>query len=257
MKAQKLRLGVVNFLNAYPLFYGLESLTEVELIRDVPSRLCELLYREELDAALISSVEFYRNQKKYRFYPKLCIAATGKTESIRLYVGKDTSLRQVETLYADYASRSSVVLAKYILGPLQKKSIPKVEAVYPPYQNLLPKLNKNEALVVIGDEALKLRHIPSVDLGEVYHELTGRGFVYALWVYLPKTNEKKLHYVLNFAWEKAQKERDNLLKKASENFAFSFEFIQEYLLNTITYELKENLSQDMEFFFQEVHKYNL
>ena len=49
----KFRVGSVKALNAVPLTRGIES----EVVYEVPSKLAQMLQRDELDAALVSVVE--------------------------------------------------------------------------------------------------------------------------------------------------------------------------------------------------------
>ena len=53
-----LRLGVVSYLNAVPLVHGLEADPRFTLVRDVPSRIAELLHAGEVDLGMIPSVEY-------------------------------------------------------------------------------------------------------------------------------------------------------------------------------------------------------
>src|SRR2546426_338746 len=58
-----MRLGLVSYLNARPIGYGLVSgrqHSRFEVVRRLPSELADLLARGELDLALIPSVEYAR-----------------------------------------------------------------------------------------------------------------------------------------------------------------------------------------------------
>ena len=55
-----LRLGVVSYLNAEPLVYGLEKDPAFDLQRDVPSRVAERLHAGEIDLGMIPSIEYLR-----------------------------------------------------------------------------------------------------------------------------------------------------------------------------------------------------
>ena len=58
--AEKLRIGTVRFLNAWPLVFGLKDRADVELRAEVPSALGPMLARGEVDVALAPSIEYFR-----------------------------------------------------------------------------------------------------------------------------------------------------------------------------------------------------
>ncbi|MCS6984592.1 MAG: menaquinone biosynthesis protein [Leptospiraceae bacterium] len=251
-----MRLGVVDFLNAYPLIYGLEDQPDIELLREVPSLLAKKLLEGQLDAALVSSVVYFQHQNLFSYHPDLCIAARGKTESIRLFPGPATYLADIKHVLLDYATRSSALLAQYVLGPLMTRALPKTSVVHPPYDIIKKNLKQGEALLLIGDEALRHREEPSYDLGEEYFRLTGRSFVYALWLYPPE-RERFVARRLSSAYQYARRHRDKMLQNACLRFGFSQNFTKYYLSKTILYEFDDQLKQDMEFFFQECLYYGL
>src|ERR1041385_7588226 len=67
------RVGSVRFLNAVPLTRGLED----EIIFATPSKLAEMLQRDELDAALVSVTEvLFKN--RYDVLDSIAIASLGE-----------------------------------------------------------------------------------------------------------------------------------------------------------------------------------
>ena len=63
--AENVRVGAVGFLNAKPLYHRLEEFApEIRLTLDFPSRLADRLAREELDVALIPSIEYARGVER-------------------------------------------------------------------------------------------------------------------------------------------------------------------------------------------------
>ena len=71
MVNEKLKIGAVSFINAYPLTKYLEF---KNIIYDIPSVLADKLANKELDVALISSIEYAKNFKQYRYISNLCIS---------------------------------------------------------------------------------------------------------------------------------------------------------------------------------------
>ena len=75
----KFRVGSVKALNAVPLTRGLES----EIVYDVPSKLSQMLQRDELDAALVSIVEALFHDR-YDVLDGIAVASLGEVKSVFL-----------------------------------------------------------------------------------------------------------------------------------------------------------------------------
>ena len=244
-----MRIGVVDFLNAWPLWGALENETGVTLIRDVPSALALKLRSGSVDCALISSVEYFRLPQGYSFHPTLCIAADHEVRSIRLFVTKrehafDETVKHLSHIYTDAASRSSVAQLKAILAKLHA-DIPlrEIEGA----AEKIPHLRADEAILSIGDTALKFRERPSFDLQSEYYRLFGRGFVYALWVY-PNSLRTQVEPLLDNAYEAYQADQLRLRAVAVERFGFPAAFTEEYLTRIIKHKLTAERRGDLEFF---------
>ena len=70
-----LRLGVVSYLNAEPLVYGLGEERRFVLERDVPSVVAEKLHRGECDLGMIPSIEYAFGD--YAIVPGIAIGSRG------------------------------------------------------------------------------------------------------------------------------------------------------------------------------------
>ena len=66
------RIGAVSYLNTKPLVYGLaKRLPEAEIVFDLPSRLADDLAKNELDIALIPTVEYFQDPE-YQIVSDAC-----------------------------------------------------------------------------------------------------------------------------------------------------------------------------------------
>ncbi|MDH5716011.1 MAG: menaquinone biosynthesis protein [Spirochaetia bacterium] len=252
-----MKIGVVNFLNAYPLIYGLEkNENDIFLYRDVPSKLSILLKENKLDAALVSSIEYFRNRDIWQYHPNLCISSSGAVESIRLFISDENKitkknnefLKPIDTLYYDYASRSSVEMVRILLNYHFLRKNPNLVEINPPYKEKIHGLKTNECLLLIGDSALLNRDTTSIDLGKWYFDTFNLPFVYALWVYPKNSNIDK--NIFNLAYETSLKEWKLLIEKAVKKFSFSKEFTEKYLKNIIQYTINNNTLKGLDFFFE-------
>ena len=103
------RVGSVPYLNAVPLTRGLED----QIVFVTPSKLAEMLQRDELDAALVSVTEVLFNDR-YDVLDGIAIASLGEVKSVLL--AHRRPLAEVKEVYCDTASLTSVNLLRVLLA---------------------------------------------------------------------------------------------------------------------------------------------
>jgi chorismate dehydratase len=173
------RLGVVDYLNARPLVYGLELRTGLFSLRfDVPSKCAALLHEGSIDVGMIPSIEYERG-RDYRIVPGVGIVSDGPVASVALF--SKTPLAKIRTVAADTSSRTSYALLKILC--LERFGIdPDFQPMPPDPEQML---RRCDAALLIGDPALFLDHerlgAEKIDLGEQWKSLTGLPFVWAFW----------------------------------------------------------------------------
>src|SRR3982751_1791270 len=96
-----LRIGCVKYLNAFPLVHGWGG--DVEF--DHPSVLCKRLASGDLDVALVSSFEFFRNPI-YRIVDDVSISSDGPVYSV--IVAHRGEFSDIEEIELDPASTTAV-----------------------------------------------------------------------------------------------------------------------------------------------------
>src|SRR5579859_6002450 len=136
------RVGSVGYLNAVPLTRGLEE----EVIFATPSKLAEMLRRDELDAGLVSVVEVLFNDR-YDVLDGIAIASLGEVKSVLL--AHRRPLEEAREIFCDTASLTSVELARVLLAERGLKPQFKPLASYD--LGSLP-----DYALLIGDRALDL-----------------------------------------------------------------------------------------------------
>ena len=83
---KKLRIGAVPYMNAKPLIHGLDQYPdEIELVFEVPSLLPNMLNNDQIDVAIIPSIEYFRNGN-YAIIPDISIASIGTVESVKIFL---------------------------------------------------------------------------------------------------------------------------------------------------------------------------
>jgi predicted solute-binding protein len=173
---ESLRVGCVKYLNARPLIHGWTG----RVTFDHPAVLCAQLARNELDVALVSSFEFFRNPI-YRIVDRIAIGSAGPVYSV--FVAHRGALSEIEEIELDPASATSVNLLRCLLAELKlAPDLTKTSAA---------NVTERRARLIIGDQALHFRkqheqEFHFWDLGEQWMRVVKRPFVYALWLVRPE-----------------------------------------------------------------------
>jgi len=245
----KLRVGAVNFLNAYPLWADLKDDPSITLSLDTPANLARQLQAGDLDVALISSIEVFRSGKEFGTISGLGIIADKKSDSIRLFLREapatfGSNIHTLREIFTDSASRSSVAQLQIILNQLYwRGQLSETDKKI----SLLENLSANEGLLAIGDFALKNRSRPSVDVQSIYYDLFRQPMVYALWCYRKINPPLDLSRFMT-AYRTFMMHRKDEVHQAAKRFGFDVEFCDEYLNGIIRYELDESAMTGLEFF---------
>lgn len=175
--AERVRVVAADFLNSLPLTIEVASDDFFDFQYVVPSEGARMLVEGEADIALLP-VAALAEIGGLEVVPGPCIGANGRVDSVVLV--SEVPLDQVERLYVDNASRTSVVLARIYLEAIGRKDIPFVRLSG---QEILDKVGGSDAGLLIADiafehsERFTYRH----DLGDVWKRLTGEPFVFAVW----------------------------------------------------------------------------
>jgi chorismate dehydratase len=178
--ASKIRVAAVSYLNTKPLLYGIERsdvMKDIEIVVDYPSQLAKSLQEGSIDMALLP-VAAIPGIPGANIVSDYGIATDGNVVSVAIF--SQVPMEEIETVYLDYQSRTSVRLAQLLLEQHWKKKV-----VYKPAtEHYIDYINGVNAGVIIGDRALKQLHNFNYvyDLSAAWKEYTGLDFVFAAWV---------------------------------------------------------------------------
>lgn len=180
------RVGHIQFLNCLPIYWGLVragALLDVELTKDTPDRLNDMLVRGDLDIGPISLVEYLRNADELVLLPDLAIGSDGPVLSVNLVSTLPPAELDGRRVALGSTSRTSVLLARMWLE--------QVHGARPDYFTCPPELGtmllEADAAVLIGDAALRAtyqapeRGLAVHDLGAAWRDWTGLPMVFAVW----------------------------------------------------------------------------
>ena len=182
MPVRPLRVGTVPYLVGRPLDLGLEEEPGIELSHEVPAVLAHKLHAGELDVALVSSIELFR-EPGYRYIPEIGVSGRGHVGSVQLFLRK--TLQEVRTIALDPASRTAATLVRVLLDDRSGGAPDFLEV--PPGED--PRAAGTDAWLRIGDPAL--REYLEIGSRKVFNpsrawtERTGLPFIFAPWIVRP------------------------------------------------------------------------
>lgn len=236
------RVGSVGYLNAVPLTRGLED----EVVFATPSKLAEMLRRDELDAALVSVTEVLFNDR-YDILDGIAIASLGEVKSV--FVAHRCPLDEVREVFCDPASLTGLNLARVLLAERG------VRPDFKPLPNYdfaaLP-----DCALLIGDRALDFCLGPHTheiwDLGAAWFELTRLPFVYAVWALRRGLDNAPLRRQLREARDFGMDTLDSIIRNRTE---YDLDFRQDYLGWHIHFHLGADEKRGLAKFMELLHKH--
>lgn len=184
MNESKLKIGIIQYANLFPVFYTLQKecdCSSYEFVEDVPSRLNLMLRKGAVDISPSSSIEYLKNPDLYRIIEGHSISSRGPVGSILLFSDKPFEALNGAVIDVSSQSETSVALLDIIL-----KKFYMVDAVLRVSDS--PESSGANIFLLIGDDALKYsvkdtqKNYIVYDLGEIWHRKTGLPFVFALWI---------------------------------------------------------------------------
>ncbi len=240
----RFKIGSVPYLNAIPLTRGLED----DLRIAPPSRLARMLDANEVDAALISIVEVLLKDR-YDVLNGIGVASLGEVKSV--FLAHQRPLEELETVFCDTASLTSVCLLKVLLAergltPVYKPFDPGDSAVIP------------EAVLLIGDPAIQFlleqRTHQIWDLGAAWYEWTRLPFVYAVWALKRGVENTALKRQLIEAKDFGLETLEQIIESRTE---FDATFRQDYLGWHIHYHIGADEQRGIAKFMELLAKHGL
>jgi chorismate dehydratase len=258
---ERLRLGKIGYLNVLPIYYPLESGIiphPFTIVSGVPAHLNRLMARGDLDLSVVSSIEYARCPERYLILPDLSISCRGAVRSVLLLSRAPVKQLSGQTILVSSHSHTSVALLRILLAVRLGMEITLREG------RCTEALEGDEpppAMLVIGDEALRLRDHPHYpyrwDLGEAWHAWTGLPFVFALWVVQRQALER-CNGVLGEALESlaAAKEwgrthLDEICRQALRENILDLAQLQDYY-RCLNYDLRRDEKLGMERFYRQL-----
>lgn len=236
-----IKVGFIDYKNTIP--FSVDTIEDIQTIRDVPSNLNQLIYQDKIDVGIISSAEYIEHYFKYFILPDLSISSRDKAMSVLIL--SNEPLEKIQRTYLTKESKTSILLAKVILE--------KFLGLKPEYRQFISPKNKDTVLV-IGDLALKLRDSfkYAYDLGEIWYKNTGLPFVFALWCVRKKFLVENREEIVRFH-KRLKQNIDNFFKSIPSKLdRQTVDYLQ-----TLDYSLKEEHIKSLMLFSNYLYEMNL
>lgn len=259
-----LRVGGIDYLNALPLLYGLESRTDppLELSYHPPSQLASLLREGRLDLALVPVVA-YVERPDYHIVPGVAISSYGPVRSIRLYHRRPLS--EARTVALDTSSRTSVLITRLLYREVWGGD-PRFVPLAP--EDLRRRLRNDEdglpdfdAALLIGDAALSCSPYDGweeVDLGGEWTRWSGLPSVYAFWVCrTPQGLPAGLVETFQQARDEGVARIDEIIASTELPDGVSASACRHYLSQVVHYDLRSDKREALELLFRKLREHGL
>jgi chorismate dehydratase len=225
-----IRVGSVPYLNAKPLTRFIAS--PVELVE--PTQLASELRAGKLDVALVPLMEVLESPANmYRIVDGLAIGSERAVFSV--YLNYSVPLAKIKTVALDPASKTSVELARVVLGKFHHLKLRYVTPDEPA-----------DAQLLIGDPAITHRQAHPeqnyLDLATAWREQTGLPFVFAVWaIRLPYWKARSVAGQLRTAGKLGLSWRDAIARTPFE---------RQYLTENVCYDLGSRQKKAITLFSQ-------
>lgn len=198
-----MKLGIVPYLNAFPLVYGLEC----EKFVAPPAQLSQMARSDDILLAPI--VTAFMNPGWY-LLDECGIGSFGPVETVKLFFrGSNITIQNLKSIYLDKESLTSISLLKILLKNFHSRHLNEI--------SFSDKMEGCESALFIGDKVWNFQGPKSLDLGQAWTQFTTLPFVYACWMTRSQETGKKWKKNLEERLRKNLETLPSLVSKAPQN----------------------------------------
>ena len=243
----KIKISAVSYLNSKPFLYGLfrnDFDKTFSLSLDYPSECGRKLANNEVDLGLIP-VALIPQITNARIISDFCIGADGPVKTVCIYA--QLPLEEIDTIYLDYQSKTSVQLLKILLRDYWKLNPNLLDAPF----DYIEKIGAKTAGLIIGDRSFGLENkYPYVyDLSEAWKNYCGLPFVFAAWV---SNRELPQDFINDFNACLADGiERKNQVAQLFQSSHLNFD-VYEYYTKYISFDFDRLKKESLNYFLSKI-----
>lgn len=232
MSSEPLKIAAVSFLNSKPLIHYLLDRPDVRVELDVPARLMDRLRDGRADAALVPVVDWAESADETTIVSDGCIASDGTTLTVRVFC--QCPPEQVTVMHADTDSHTSVMLARV----LWQKAFGRLIHVEP--LRSIETARSAQAVLLIGDKVISQWREAwpyQVDFGQLWKDLTGLPFVFAVWAARKGIDTDRVSRLLSEARDRGCADARRLATVYGPECCWPLPVAEEYLTRYMKYRL--------------------
>ncbi len=257
MTDQKPKIAASSYLNTAPLIWSFSHGSQrdsVELFTDTaPARCAEMLSAGEVDAALVPVIEYQRIDD-VSIVPDVCVGSKTAVRSVVLATRKN-NLKKVERVALDESSRTSAALVKIIFREFLSFE-PEWTTSAPDLHSMM---QQADAALIIGDPAMTIPRdqFRVFDLATLWHEFTGCGFVFAMWMVRNQSMERVRALDFAAARDEGLANLDQVIASYPHTIPFSADEMRQYLMENIGFKVDEEMRKGLALYFDLAEKHRL
>jgi chorismate dehydratase len=248
----KIRISAVKYANTYPFIFGLTESgfdRKVILETDHPADCAAKLISGRVDIGLIP-VASLPLLKEYHIISDYCIGANGFVRTVMLL--SNCSFEEIDTVYLDYRSRSSVNLSKVLAKNFWKKEFRWMNTSKGfDFRNI----GMTQSVVLIGDQCFEYENSfrYKIDLAMEWKEFSGLPFVFACWTSNKRIDEEFIDE-FNNALKSGVDNIEGVVRKFGKTGTIKGEVLKKYLTENIDYDFNEEKKKALELFLELMSK---
>ena len=236
----------VSYFNTRPLIHQLDQNPDIRLHVAPPAFLAQMIDQGQAHAALIPSIDYQLAQQQWVILPVAVIGTRQEVLTVRVF--SQNPIEQIQTLYCDIESHTSVALVQIVWRLLFKKKL----TIKP----LTAELSALQSVLLIGDKVIpQLNRWPcEFDLGSAWTDLTGLPFVFAFWAAPPDQKLDALIDILKNACQQGLAHIEQIVDKYAQQHGLQPELAHKYLTENLCFDFGQPQKQALQKFYQLAHQ---
>jgi chorismate dehydratase len=247
--SKRWHIGCVSFLNSKPLIEPLIGREDISIHFAVPSKLVDLMNAGEIEAGLLSIVDYQAAQRELLLIPAGMIGCDGPTLTVRIFSRVPPA--EIRTLHGDTDSHTSVMLAQIILRLLYGVRPAMVPLTVGAHEHP----SAPQSMLLIGDKVVNAApsgdtYPHQLDLGEEWKKLTGLPFVFAMWMVRTDAADVELAKMLSQARKRGAEMTEALLDRHAVERDWPRDLARRYFTEYLRYEVTPEARQGLANFFE-------
>ncbi|MBF0201345.1 MAG: menaquinone biosynthesis protein [Desulfamplus sp.] len=182
-------MGKIDYINAFPVYYGLDHgmLPDwIEMVSGPPSILNGMIQSHELHLSPVSAAFYAVNHRELLIMPDLSISCHGEVLSVVLMTNHPVEELAGRKVLLTRDSATAAALVRLVMKMNIEPGSDAPEFSTGRVREISDVPGDADAALIIGDAAMtqpwEKRFRFRIDLGDMWHRMTGMPFVFAVWV---------------------------------------------------------------------------